>query len=54
MTETADDCRRVVFQPRKIERSGLFDAGWGLKEADAIIASDGCWHNLRPERDVES
>jgi glucose-6-phosphate 1-dehydrogenase len=22
---------------------------WGPKEADAIIASDGCWHNPRPE-----
>ena len=23
---------------------------WGPKEADAIIASDGCWHNPRPEK----
>jgi glucose-6-phosphate 1-dehydrogenase len=22
---------------------------WGPKEADAIIASDGCWHNPRPK-----
>ena len=22
---------------------------WGPKESDAIIASDGCWHNPRPE-----
>jgi len=23
--------------------------GWGPKEADAIIAADGCWHNPRPK-----
>jgi hypothetical protein len=23
--------------------------GWGPKEADAIIASDGCWYNRRPK-----
>jgi glucose-6-phosphate 1-dehydrogenase len=24
-------------------------ATWGPKEADALIAADGCWHNPRPE-----
>ena len=23
---------------------------WGPKEADALIAADGCWHNPKPER----
>ena len=23
---------------------------WGPREADALIAVDGCWHNPQPER----
>jgi glucose-6-phosphate 1-dehydrogenase len=23
---------------------------WGPKEANALIATDGCWHNPMPER----
>ena len=26
---------------------------WGPKEADALIAADGCWHNPKPEEGSE-
>ena len=33
-------------QPAVRYKSG----GWGPKQADALLAAGGCWHNPMPER----
>ena len=36
--------------PRDPPPTRTYDRGsWGPKEADVLIAADGCWHNPKPE-----
>jgi glucose-6-phosphate 1-dehydrogenase len=50
--ENAVEAAWAVVDPvlKTHHRARLYKRGaWGPKEADAIIASDGCWHNPRPK-----
>jgi glucose-6-phosphate 1-dehydrogenase len=54
--ENAIEAAWAVVDPvlKTHPRARLYKRGsWGPKEADRIIAPDGCWHNPRPKQAAE-